>query len=69
MLTQEQRVRQLETDVQEHSSALATMTLSCDRLDRQFERLEERMSRQFIWLVGIQITTLVAVVAALVSRG
>ena len=32
-------------------------------------RLDDRMSRQFMWLVGIQITTLAAIVVALISRG
>lgn len=40
-----------------------------DAVDRRFEALDEKMSRQFTWLVGIQITTLVAIVAALISRG
>ena len=40
-----------------------------DAVDRRFDALDGRMSRQFMWLVGIQITTLVAVVVALISRG
>lgn len=39
-----------------------------DAVDRRFDRLEDRMSRHFMWLVGIQITTLTAVVVALLSR-
>jgi len=80
MATQEQRVGRLETDVDKHSFALAGMRESLDRLeqrvdhlehrmDTRFERVEDKMSRQFFWLVGIQVTTLVAIVAALVSRG
>jgi predicted RNase H-like nuclease (RuvC/YqgF family) len=44
-------------------------------VDRRFEGLERRldgmdskMSQQFLWLVGIQVTTLVAIVGALLSR-
>ncbi|OFW07200.1 MAG: hypothetical protein A3I61_04250 [Acidobacteria bacterium RIFCSPLOWO2_02_FULL_68_18] len=40
-----------------------------DAVDRRFEVLDAKMSRQFTWLVGIQITTLIAIVAALLSRG
>ena len=39
-----------------------------DAVDRRFDRLEDRMSRFFMWQVGIQITTLTAVVIALLSR-
>lgn len=38
-----------------------------DAVDRRFDRLEDRMSRYFMWQVGIQITTLTAVVVALLS--
>ncbi len=33
-----------------------------------FARMDDRMSRQFMWTVGIQVTTLLAVVGALLSR-
>jgi len=41
------------------------------RADMQqgFARLDDRMSRQFTWMVGIQVTTLLAVVGALLARG
>ena len=45
------------------------------RMDTRFETLERRIdaldvtvSRQFMWLVGIQMTTLAAIVVALISR-
>jgi uncharacterized coiled-coil protein SlyX len=47
-----------------------------DAIDRRFEAIghrfagiDDKMSRQFLWIVGIQITTLVAVVGAVLSRG
>lgn len=40
-----------------------------DRLEHRIDGLDDKMSRQFLWLVGIQITTLVAVVGAVLSRG
>lgn len=45
------------------------------RVDRRFEAVERRLdgldektTRYFVWLVGIQVTTWAAVVAALVGR-
>ena|SRR5687767_8993037 len=37
--------------------------------DRRFESMDDKISRQFIWVVGVQVTTLVAVVGALLARG
>jgi len=36
--------------------------------DRRFEGLDDKMARQFTWVVGIQVTTLVAIVSALLAR-
>ena len=38
-------------------------------VDRRIEGLEDKVSRQFVWTVGVQVTTFVAIVAALLSRG
>ena len=35
------------------------------RFDRRLEVVDENMSRQFRWIVGIQITTLLAMVGAI----
>ncbi|MBI2186981.1 MAG: hypothetical protein HYU37_07625 [Acidobacteria bacterium] len=47
-----------------------------DRVEQRIDRLEQRMDarfdavdRRFLWIIGIQITTLVAVVGAVLSRG
>lgn len=37
-------------------------------LDQRVDGLDARMSRQFMWTVGLHVTTLVAIVAALVAR-
>ena len=34
-----------------------------------FDTLDHKVSSQFMWIVGIQVTTLVAIVVALISRG
>ena len=39
-----------------------------DVVDRRLEGLDERVARQFTWLVGIQVTTLVAIVGALLAK-
>jgi nitric oxide synthase oxygenase domain/subunit len=36
--------------------------------DRRIESLDDKVSRQFVWLVGAQLTTLVAIVGALLAR-
>lgn len=37
-------------------------------LDQRIDHLDAKFSRQFMWLVGMQVTTLVAIVAALLAR-
>lgn len=38
------------------------------KLDRGLAEIEHKLDRRFGWLVGIQLTTLVAIVAALLAR-
>jgi hypothetical protein len=39
-----------------------------DVVDRRFEGLDDKVARHFTWLVGIQVTTLVAILGALLAR-
>ncbi len=39
-----------------------------DVIDRRFEGLDDKVARHFTWLVGIQVTTLVAIIGALLAR-
>jgi predicted nuclease with TOPRIM domain len=39
-----------------------------DAIDRRFEVQDEKAARQFTWLVGLHVTTLIAVVGALLTR-
>ena len=39
-----------------------------DKVSRQIHSLDDKVSRHFVWLVGVQVTTLVAIVGALLSR-
>lgn len=40
-----------------------------ESIDRRIDGLDDKLSRQFVWLVGIQVTTLVAIVSAVLARG
>jgi len=39
------------------------------RMDRRIDALEDKVSRQFIWIIGVQVTTFVALAGAMISRG
>lgn len=43
-------------------------TTQIDGIREAIASLDEKVSRQFMWLVGMQVTTLAAIVAALVTR-
>ena len=40
-----------------------------DAVERRSDGLDDKLSRQFVWLVGMQVTTLVAIVSAVLARG
>lgn len=76
MGTLPERVSYLEGKVEEQSQTfvairdlLADINRRVDRVEHRLDVLDDKMSRQFLWLVGIQITTIVAVVGAVLSRG
>ncbi len=56
-----ERLAFLEGRIVEHSRQI-------DGIREAIDSLDGKVSRQFTWLVGIQVTTLVAIVAALVTR-
>ena len=37
-------------------------------LDQRIDHLDAKVSHQFMWTIGVQVTTLVAIVATLVAR-
>ena len=39
-----------------------------DGTDRRVEALDAKMSRQFMWIVGLHVMTLTAVIGALLAR-
>lgn len=71
-----ERVANLEGIVSGQSNTIADLRLDMSRMeqrmDARFAALDERLSRQFHWIVGIQITSLIATIAvvlgALLSR-
>jgi hypothetical protein len=38
------------------------------RIDAMSDRFDEKMSRQFTWIVGIQMATMLAIIAALLRN-
>lgn len=58
-------VRSLE---QRMDSRFEAVDRRFDTVDRRIDSLDDKVSRQFVWLVGIQVTILVAVVGALLAR-
>ena len=79
MPTLEERVAYLEGQVSEHTNTMLDIRESVrqlerrmearfDVVDRRFEGMDDKISRQFTWVVGIQVTTLVAILGALLAR-
>ena len=63
-------VRHLEHRLEVRFDALEQrMDARLASTERRVDSLEDKVSRQFIWTVGVQVTTFVAIVAALLSRG
>jgi uncharacterized coiled-coil protein SlyX len=78
MPTLEERVAYIEGQVSEQSHALVEvreavrslehrMDAHFDTVDRRIDALDEKVSRQFVWLVGLQVTALIAIVGAFIA--
>lgn len=67
----QERVAHVEGQVSELSQRLTTVEAAIhhleQRMDARFETLDGKMSRQFMWLVGIQVTTLAAIMTTLAA--
>lgn len=79
MSTIEERLAFFERQGGEHKTMIAELRRSIDqvehrmdsldaRLDRGFERLDTKMSKMFVWLVGLQITTFVGLASMILRR-
>jgi hypothetical protein len=66
------RVGHLEGRMLEQSEGIADIRDGVARLDAKISdsltRLDDKMSRQFIWTVGMLVTVLAAVVGGLLSQ-
>lgn len=60
-----ERVAYLEGKVDEHSQGFGELRDSIRLVDGHVRALDDKLSRQFLWTVGIQIAVLLAVVGAL----
>ncbi|MPY86435.1 MAG: hypothetical protein GEU99_00760 [Luteitalea sp.] len=76
MRTLQERVAHIEGQMVEQSQAFADirgglrrLEQRMDRFDQRMDSLHDKMSRQFVWIVGIQFTTLVAMIGAVLARG
>ena len=74
MAALEQRVAYLEGRVNEHAqyfpdlkTDMRDLRADIRRVEGRIDALDEKVSKHFLWLVGMQITTLVAIVGALLS--
>jgi len=63
----EARLARVEERVMEHSQTITDMRQTLSGLERRVDALRSDLSTDFRWMVGIQVTTLVAIVAALVG--
>lgn len=79
MPTVEERIAYLEGKVEEHSRGFGELREMVIHLDQKVDRfreelaaridaLDQKVSKQFIWLVGIQIMVLLAVIGALLGK-
>ena len=79
MPTIEERVAFLEGKVEEHSRGVAELRDMISHLDQKVDRFREELvsridaidakfSAYFLWTIGIQITVLLAVIGALLTR-
>jgi len=71
MATVEKRVACLEGQVdeiigrQEAPTQFEEVDPLLERIERRFDALDDKLSRQFRWLMGLEITTLIAAITLL----
>lgn len=62
LVSLEQRIDRRFATIEERLTGLD------QKIDRGLSALEQKLDQRFAWLVGIQLTTLVAIIAALLAR-
>ena len=65
----EERVSYVEAKVDEFSKAIVDLKGAIaaldQKMDRRFDALEDRSERRFLWLLGAQLTTLIALIGGM----
>ena len=79
MPTVEERVAYLEGRLEDHAGTVGSVRQDVadlrrliqhleQKVDRLFFNLDSKVSRQFVWLVGMQVAVLLAIVGAMFRR-
>ena len=67
----DQRVAYLEGRMEDHAALMADIRGELrdlrSTMNRGFERVDEKMDRHFMWLVGVMLTAFTAMFAALIG--
>jgi len=67
MGTLEERVAYLEGRGEEHAASLGEVRADIRDLRTEMNRRFDQMDTKFTWLIGVQFTTLIAAIAALLN--
>jgi hypothetical protein len=68
MSSVEERIAYLEGRLEDHAGTVGAVQQEMPNLSAKITGLDQKVDRQFIWTVGIQVAVLLAVVGALASR-
>lgn len=61
----EVKMEQVGTTLARIETILLSLDQKVDRLDQRVDRLDDRAVKLFLWVIGIQMTTFLAIVAGL----
>ncbi|MBI4264861.1 MAG: hypothetical protein HY657_10825 [Acidobacteria bacterium] len=65
--SREDAIRRFAEAREETNALRADTNHRFERLEYRNQRLDDRMDRHFLWLLGVQVTVLITVMAALIS--
>ena len=63
----EAKMEQVGTTLSRMEATLLSLDQKIDRLDLRVDKLDARVEKQFFWIAGVQMTTLVAIIAGLLG--
>ena len=61
----DQRVERLDQRVEKLDQRIDRLEQRVDTLDKRVDKLDSRVEKQFLWVAGIQMTTLITIIAGL----